>query len=495
MGKIWGLILLATFGLSTQASVVAVVDTGVDLGHKLFSNRTWQNSLEIPGNSVDEDKNGYSDDINGWSFVDGSPKSFDPDLFAALPDDVYKLEEIMEKVQSGDVDSQELTWFREALKNQDLKEAFNFYMGISHGTHVAGISVKGNSGVKVMSVKFLGPPNKDSASKDQVSSESTSVDSVVESAPLLPKDMNEVWQIIASSLGDFAKEQGTSFAQMTSYVQLQADVANGSFGSSPLQPEMYYTFADFFQRLTGRMPSSAEYARMAKYYFSLDAEYIKAALDTSNTLFVFAAGNDTSDNDLVPTTPANHGSAHAITVAATSGRNGLADFSNFGATTVDVAAPGVDILSSAPGKRSYLKMSGTSQASPYVTNTALKLIDSNPSYFTKTLANRAQILKAVIVGTVDKKDWLIGKVVSAGIVNPARAVAAAKLLGQVGLEDALKTANEAVADLIDTQDLSASQEWSRLGMKPFVSKIQPSISSGTKIQIVMPVAGKVYPSI
>ena len=54
--------------------IVAVIDSGVDIEHPLISGSTWINKTEIPGNGIDDDKNGYIDDINGWNFLGKSNK-------------------------------------------------------------------------------------------------------------------------------------------------------------------------------------------------------------------------------------------------------------------------------------------------------------------------------------------------------------------------------------------------------------------------------------
>jgi hypothetical protein len=85
-----------------------------------------------------------------------------------------------------------------------------------------------------------------------------------------------------------------------------------------------------------------------------------------------------------------------------------------------VAAPGVGILSSIPGD-THLTLSGTSQATPYVTNIAGKIRDAGPNL---TIPQ----VKELLMRTVDHKDFLQGKVVSGGIVNGGRAVRAAELM-------------------------------------------------------------------
>ena len=79
------------------------------------------------------------------------------------------------------------------------------------------------------------------------------------------------------------------------------------------------------------------------------AQAMKDAIDlATNTLFVVAAGNDGQSNESVPTYPCNYTSANLICVAATNEDDLLADFSNYGSTAVDLAAPGTSILSTWP---------------------------------------------------------------------------------------------------------------------------------------------------
>jgi subtilase family protein len=92
---------------------------------------------------------------------------------------------------------------------------------------------------------------------------------------------------------------------------------------------------------------------------------------------VVAAGNDGQDNDATPDWPANCPSSNIIAVAATDPGDGLAWYSNRGATTVDVGAPGTDVLSTLPGGQ-YGQMSGTSMAAPHVSGIAAVLKGMQP---------------------------------------------------------------------------------------------------------------------
>jgi subtilisin family serine protease len=95
---------------------------------------------------------------------------------------------------------------------------------------------------------------------------------------------------------------------------------------------------------------------------------IEAARD-SNQLFIAAAGNDYNDNDIWPTYPCSYDLENIISVAATDHNDLKAPFSNWGATTVDLGAPGVNIFSTTPGN-SYESHDGTSMATPHVAGVA-----------------------------------------------------------------------------------------------------------------------------
>jgi len=104
-------------------------------------------------------------------------------------------------------------------------------------------------------------------------------------------------------------------------------------------------------------------------------------------LFVTAAGNDGADSDLVPFFPAGYDAFNIIAVAATDRHDHLAFFSNFGRTKVDLAAPGVDILSTLPGG-TYGLSSGTSMATPHVSGIAALILGFAPDMPTASLRRR-----------------------------------------------------------------------------------------------------------
>lgn len=141
---------------------------------------------------------------------------------------------------------------------------------------------------------------------------------------------------------------------------------------------------------------------------------LQDAINNSNQVFVAAAGNDGFDIDVTPDSPSGLDSGKIIAVAAVDSQGNLAYYSNYGATTVDVAAPGSNILSLAPNN-SYLYESGTSMAAPHVAGIAALIYSINPS-----LAPEQVI--GLIKNTVVPLSSLTGKTVTGGMVNAYNAL-------------------------------------------------------------------------
>ena len=131
-------------------------------------------------------------------------------------------------------------------------------------------------------------------------------------------------------------------------------------------------------------------------------------------LFVAAAGNDGTSNDKRPHYPSNYNLPNVISVAALDRADTLASFSNFGAKTVHIAAPGKEILSTWL-KDDYREASGTSMATPHVAGVAALILANEPNITVEKL--RERILKSV-----DKIDSLNGKVENGGRLNAAKAL-------------------------------------------------------------------------
>src|SRR5262249_27918285 len=138
---------------------------------------------------------------------------------------------------------------------------------------------------------------------------------------------------------------------------------------------------------------------------------LQSAIDRAGAagiLNVFAAGNDGTNNDVAPFDPASFASPSVVSVAASDQDDAPADFSNYGGKSVDLAAPGVSILSTYNG--SYAFASGTSMAAPHVSGAAALLasLDSTLS---------VSVLKALLMTNVDELPEWQGRVLSGGRLN------------------------------------------------------------------------------
>jgi subtilisin family serine protease len=143
-------------------------------------------------------------------------------------------------------------------------------------------------------------------------------------------------------------------------------------------------------------------------YSNAEYEAIQHAED-AGVLFVAAAGNDGLDNDLIPNYPASYELNNIISVAATDNCDILASWSNYGATSVDVAAPGVSIYSTKAGN-TYQELSGTSMAAPYVSALSALIW---AEYGDLTYGQ----VKETILDSVDLKSNLEGILFSCGRIN------------------------------------------------------------------------------
>lgn len=112
--------------------------------------------------------------------------------------------------------------------------------------------------------------------------------------------------------------------------------------------------------------------------FSSSLQTAIQAAEAAGVLFVAAAGNDGTNNDAIPHYPSNYTTANVISVASTDHNDLISSFSNFGATSVDIGAPGSSILSTTPGG-TYGYKSGTSMATPHVSGAAALIWAADPS--------------------------------------------------------------------------------------------------------------------
>ncbi len=288
----------------SDATNVAVIDTGVDYDHEDLEANIWSNPGETGSgketNGIDDDSNGLIDDFRGWDFAGETyavPTS-DND-----PDDVH-----------------------------------------SHGTHVAGtIGAEGNNGTGITGVNW--------------------------DASIIP----------VKGLDDAGYGTDSTLVPALMYAGQHAKVVNGSFGGGG--------------------------------YSQASRDAIHA---NPQTLYVFAAGNSNSDVDSQEFYPCSYDEPNVVCVAATTQDDTRSSFSNYGATEVDLGAPGSNILSTTPNDN-YAYYQGTSMASPHVAGAASLMRSYEPT------AGAAEI-KSVLLDSADPIAALNGITVSGGRLNVAKAI-------------------------------------------------------------------------
>jgi subtilisin family serine protease len=280
--------------------VVALLDSGIDYTHPDLAANTFVNQPEFTGQTgVDDDGNGYVDDIHGINTIDGIADPF--------PND-----------------------------------------GDAHGTHVSGtIAAAGNNGSGVVGVNWRA---KIVACK--AFSQFATLEAIIECMDYfldLKTRANNPVNIIAS---------------------------NNSWGGG-----------GFSQAL-------------------LDAI---EAHNAAGILFIAAAGNDGDNTDINPHFPSSYDSSNIISVLASNHFDERAFFSNFGALTVDVGAPGEDILSTVPGG-DFAVFSGTSMATPHVTGLVALIKAANP-------ARTPQQIKNLVLTGGDITEGTTGTVLTGRRIN------------------------------------------------------------------------------
>lgn len=417
---------LALSVFSAQAATIAVIDSGLDVNHVDMKGNIWVNSLEIQ-DGRDNDGNGYQDDLHGWNFAEQSSLIIDMKYTSTYVPGVFKFFEVQGRMLLGTATPEDIAWLKAAREDKELIGNLQKFGNFVHGTHVAGITVKDSTNL-AMGVKLI--PTEVKPFMETLS---------VQAKAQKSTDKNFRLNLVKTALAALAGQQMNMLEEIALYVNgHKMDVANGSFGTGYAQAEMIAGLA--FKAVFFRDAKPEELKEVALHFMnSLLTEGQRMVKAAPNTVFVFAAGNDGSNNDELPTSPTNIKADNVISVAATYDVQFIAPFSNYGVKMVDVAAPGMLIDSAIPADKT-LEVSGTSQAAPYVANIVAQIKDLNPELSPKQI-------KEIIMGTVDAKDFLRGKVAANGIVNLNRAHVAAELTRSMPVSQAISTARGRIRDM------------------------------------------------
>lgn len=156
------------------------------------------------------------------------------------------------------------------------------------------------------------------------------------------------------------------------------------------------------------------------YYYSKELADAISASNAAGILFVAAAGNDALNTDIEPHYPSSYQIANVISVASSDHNDALSSFSNYGFTSVDLAAPGSSIYSTIPNN-SYAYYSGTSMATPHVAGAAALLLGYWPTL------GVAEV-KSLLMENVDKVSVFSSRMVSGGRINVRAALGEPNLI-------------------------------------------------------------------
>lgn len=354
----------SAWDLTTGSSsvVVANIDTGMRMTHEDLAANIWINPGEIAGNGVDDDGNGFVDDINGWDF-----------------------------------------FFNDSNPTDEH----------GHGTHTGGtIGAVGNNLLGVVGVN---------------------------------------WNVRIMPIKIYDSNGGTSTSAMLinayNYVRMMKErgvnirVTNNSYGG----------------------------CNEACGYDQATKDAIDA-LSAVNVLQVFAAGNSSVNTDITPFYPAAYNTASLMSVGGSNSTD--ARVFNYGAVTVDLAAPASGIYSTTFGSNStYGTMSGTSMATPHVTGAAALLAAYSP-------ALSAASLKATLMNTVDTLPAFSGFNVTGGRLNVDRALRQQTICT---FSPAANTVNVPTRGGVFTLEVTSGTNCDYLvkSIVPWVKVMSPDVMSGS----------------
>jgi cell wall-associated protease len=405
--------------------VVAVIDTGVDIHHEDLKGHIWLNLPEFVGKlGVDDDNDGYIDDIYGWNFL-GNQDGTDVGASTLEVTRIYKSlsAEVMAGQSLNATDTALLAQVTEEY-DQGLSEAQTKYAlfqsysaaltllkanGLKTETLV-GLSAVTSSDPSVLQAKQIAKiifaANKTSSEVNQALVYfKTEIDfnySLTFDSSQIVKDNPAVMNDIGYGNGDVIGPDATHgthvagiiAANRQNNIGIDGQGSNVKIMSLRVVPNGDERDKDVANAIHFAVDHGARIINMSfGKNFSPNKDYVDTAMkyaESMGVLIVHAAGNDGQDTSVQPHFPTRQISVSPgvtrdietwIEVGAsdrTRGANLPASFSNYGKTTVDVFAPGVDIVSTVPGNQ-YASLSGTSMAAPEVTGVAAILMEAYPN--------------------------------------------------------------------------------------------------------------------
>lgn len=419
-----------------QEVIVAVIDSGVDIEHEDLQGKIWVNSKEIPNNKIDDDANGYIDDIYGWNFL-GNNKGENLEfaryekvrIFSELRDKYERLEksQIVESDEynfyikiKNEINEERTEYENYREQNKQLIQVLKFipnYIASKIGktdynlNDLKNWKVDGEDEVQIKNISIallLGE-----ISEEILTEQMKQIDDKLNYH--LNPDFDDR-KIIGDKISDFKdikygnkdvegidalhgthvagiiaairgnKNGGDGVAENVKIMSLRA-VPNGDENDKDVALAIRYA-----------VNNGAKVINMSfgKAYSIFQKEVYQAMLyaDSLDVLLVHAAGNDNKNIDIEPNFPAVKYDFQEkpidllLTIGASSNNKKMlaTDFSNYGKKSVDIFAPGLDIYNTIPNNK-YKKLDGTSMAAPMVSGVASLLKSYYPHLTMKQVKN------------------------------------------------------------------------------------------------------------
>ncbi len=421
-------------GKSSRTVLVAVIDSGIDTEHEDLKDIIWTNPKEIAGNGIDDDKNGYVDDIHGWNFIGGKTGNVSDDTYE-LTREYVRLKKKFENVDEKKIGRKEKAdyelWQKIKIEFEEAsakaKKQYNFYLSIYESIAFGNDTLKQILGVQKLNQELL----------EKINSEDKKIEIAKGSVAIIFQqagpnaDVEAILEEIKNAVDHFKIQAqygyNTEFDPRKIVGDNYSDLYEKGYGNNDVKgPDATHGthvagiigadrknnigikgIADNVKIMSVRaVPNGDErdkdIANAIRYAVDNGAQVINMSFgksyspnkdvvdkavkyaESKNVLLIHAAGNDSKDDDVERNFPNRYflkgkEAKNWLEIGASAwGANAefVAPFSNYGNKSVDLFAPGVEIYSTTPGN-TYKNESGTSMASPSTAGVAALLM----SYF------------------------------------------------------------------------------------------------------------------
>jgi subtilisin family serine protease len=460
-----------------QQVIVAVIDSGVEVDHEDLKSVIWVNEDEIPDNGIDDDNNGYIDDVHGWSFLGGATEDIDHEAMEIARMYMSETKYFAGK-DTTDLSGMDLARYKKYVQTKkDFKkeqgQLEQQYKGVKMlNEYIEKVKAASNG-------EFSKKTNKAYVATDEMDVklqkrmkmilmmypadelQSQITQGADQLGGIIKYNLMDADSIRRAVVGDDPNDytnriygcnryegpdamhgthvSGTIAGVRGNGIGIEGIAANAKIMVVRVVPNGDERDKDIANGIYYAVDNGAKVINMSfgKYYTpnqpAIDAAILYAK--SKDVLFVHAAGNDSKNKDIedsYPTRKLTDGTTATnwIEVGASSsekkGKKLIADFSNYGATTVDLFAPGVDIYSTVPNGL-YEDASGTSMACPATAGVAALI----RGYFPELTAEQVREVlmktttpytKKIVIPGTKTKGTMKQLSISGGFVNAENAV-------------------------------------------------------------------------